>query len=196
MAKERTLSLSLLSISSFFGDEADFAGDPKESFVNRQLFERQSFLEVKMNKRGRNNHSFWKKLGFSKRLSEFWQDLQDDPHWKYEQLSPVQLLEKSELHRYPTPNDELARANWFWSRRPRLLPVAGCIAWLIVALGLPFWLFIVPAIGVPLLIIAAVIVDTEIVQSVRWRRQYELSIDRLIRTSTNGRDTFDVDVFA
>jgi hypothetical protein len=196
LAKERTLSLSLLSISSFFGGEADFAGDPKESFVNRQLFERQSFLEVKMNKRGRNNHSFWKKLGFSKRLSEFWQDLQDDPHWKYEQLSPVQLLEKSELHRYPMPNDELARANWFWSRRPRLLPIAGCIAWLIVALGLPFWLFIVPAIGVPLLIIAAVIVDTEIVQSVRWRRQYELSIDRLIRTSTNGRDTFDVDVFA
>jgi hypothetical protein len=31
---------------------------------------------------------------------------------------------------------------------------------------------------------------------VRWRRQYELSIDRLVRTSTNGRDTFGVDIFA
>jgi len=152
-----------------------------------------------MNESGKNNqcisnHSFWEKLG--KRLGEVWQDLQDDAHWKYEQLSPVQLLEKSKLHSYPPDNDELARANWFWSRRPRLFPVASCIAWLIVALGLPFWLFIVPSIGVPLLIIAAVIVDTEIVRSVRWRRQYELSIDRLIRTSTNGRDTFDVDVFA
>jgi hypothetical protein len=188
-----------LSIGANFGGEADFAGGSTESFFDRQLFEHQSFLEVKMNKSGRNKqctHFFWKKLGFSKRLSEVWQDLQDVPHWKYEQLSPVQLLEKSELHGYQTHNDELARANWFWSRRPRLLPIAGCIVWLTVALGLPFWLFIVPSIGVPLLIIAAVIVDAEIVQSVRWRRQYELSIDRLIRTSTNGRDTFDIDVFA
>ncbi len=199
MVKERTVSQLLLSTSSYFGGEADFAGDSKELFFNRQLFERPSFLEVRMNESGKNNqwinnHSIWEKLG--KRLGEVWQDLQDDAHWKYEQLSPVQLLEKSKLHSYPTDNDELTRANWFWSRRPRLLPVASCIAWLIVALGLPFWLFIVPSIGVPLLIMAAVIVDTEIVRSVRWRRQYELSIDRLIRTSTNGRDTFDVDVFA
>jgi hypothetical protein len=63
-----------------------------------------------MNKCGRNNqhtHSFWEKLGFSKRLGEVWQDLQDDPRWKYEQLSPVQLLEKSELHYYPTHNGSL-----------------------------------------------------------------------------------------
>ena len=60
---------------------------------------------------------------------------------------------------------------------------------------LPLWLFIVPAIGVPLLVIAAVIVNTEIVRSVRWRRQDELSIDRLIRTSTKDRDAFDMDVF-
>ena len=147
-----------------------------------------------MNKCGRNNqrtHSFWEKLGFSKRLGEVWQDLQDDPRWKYEQLSPVQLLEKSELHYYPTHNDELARANWFWSRRPRLLPIAGCTAWLIVALGLPFWLFVVPAIGYPLLIVFAMIVNTEIVRSVRWRRQYELGIDRLIQTSLGVKHRSD-----
>jgi hypothetical protein len=72
----------------------------------------------------------------------------------------------------------------------------SCIAWLRVALELPFWLPIFPSIGVPLLVIAVVIVDTEIVRSVRWRRQYELSIARLIHTSTNGRDTFGVNVFA
>jgi hypothetical protein len=142
------------------------------------------------------SHSFWEKVSFGKRLGEVWRDLQDEPHWKYEQLSPVQLLEKSGLYRYPTDNAELARANWFWSRRPRLLPVVSCMVWLIVALGLPFWLLIVPSIGVPLLVIAAVIVDTEIVRSVRWRRQYETSIARLIRTSTNGRDTLGVDVLA
>ncbi len=140
------------------------------------------------------NHSFREKLSLGKRLGEIWQDLQDDPHWKYEQLSPVQLLAKAELHRYPTHNDELARANWFWSRRPRLLPAAGYTVWLVVVLGLPFWLFIVPLIGVPLLISAAMIVSTEIVRSMRWRRQYELSIDRLIRASTTDKDTFGMDV--
>ena len=154
-----------------------------------------------MNRSSKNNrcisrHSLSEKLDFAIRVHHVWQDLQDDPHWKYEQLPPLELLEKSELHRYPADNDELARATWFWGRRPRLLAAASCIVWFFMALGLPFWLIIVPAIGVPLLIIAAVIIGTEIARSARWRRQYELSIDRLIRTSTNGRDTFDVDVLA
>ena len=153
-----------------------------------------------MNKSFKDNQctsrSFREKFSFGKHLGRVWQDLQEVPHWKYEKLSPLRLLEKSKLYSCPTDNDELARANWFWSRRPRLLQAASCIVWLIVALGLPFWLLIVPWIGVPLLIIAAVIVHIDIVRSVRWRRQYELSIDRLVRTSTNGRDTFGVDIFA
>jgi hypothetical protein len=68
--------------------------------------------------------------------------------------------------------------------------------WFIVALGLPLWLFMFPAIGVPLLLVAVVIAYTEIVRSVRWRRQYERSIDRLIRTCKNGRDTFGLDILA
>jgi hypothetical protein len=131
-------------------------------------------------------------ITFAKRLLDFYQDLQDNPHWKYERLSPVQLLEKSKLHRNSTDIDELTRADWFWSRQPRLLPAASWIAWLIVILGLPFWLFSIPAFGVPLLIIATVIVSTEIVRSMRWRRQYESSIGRLIRSSKNDRDSFGV----
>jgi len=150
-----------------------------------------------MNRFSENNqcissHSLQEKFSFGKRLRGFWQDLQDNSHWKYEQLSPVQLLEKSKLPRNSTDIDELARANWFWSRRPRLLPTTSWIVWLIVVLGLPFWLFSIPAFGVPLLIIAAVIVNIEIVRSVRWRRQYESSIGRLFRTSKNDRDSFGV----
>jgi hypothetical protein len=73
-----------------------------------------------------------------------------------------------------------------------LLPAASCIVWLVVVLGLPLWLFSIPAIGVPLLVIAPAIVGTEIVRSVRWRRQYESSIGRLIRSSKNDRDSFGV----
>jgi hypothetical protein len=39
-------------------------------------------------------------------------------------------------------------------------------------------------------------VNIDIVQSLRWRRQYELSIDRLIGASTNGRNTFRGFAFA
>ena len=133
------------------------------------------------------SHFSWQKLALLKCLGEVWRDLRDDPHWKYERLSPVRLLEKSGLRRHLIDNDELARANWFWRRRPRLLSVVSSIVWLIVALGLPLWLFIVPVIGVPLLIVAPLIVNTDIVQSARWRRQYESSIDRLFRTSIINR---------
>jgi Flp pilus assembly protein TadB len=152
--------------------------------------------ESSKNKQCNTCHSLCQRHSLAECLGEVWQDIQSERHWKYEQLCPVQLLQKSELHRYPADNDELARANWFWSRRPRFLQVTSCIVWFIAALGLPIWLFIVPAIGMPLLIVVVVIVNTEIVRSVRWRRQYELSIDRLVRTSTNGRDTFGVDIFA
>ena len=120
---------------------------------------------------------------FPKGLVALWKDLQDDDHWRYEELSPVQLLEKLNLDWNSTESDELARAEWFWSRRPRFLLVISRLLWLIAALGMPFWLFVIPKVGVPILVIWAVTVATEIVRSVRWRRQYELSIDRLIRIS-------------
>jgi len=186
LAKEESASLLLLSSNSYFGGDAELAGNSKELFLNRRLFKRPSFVQVKMNRSSKNNecvssHSLPEKVTFAKRLRDHWQDLQDNSHWKYEQLSPVQLLEKSKLHRNSTDIDELARADWFWSRRPRLLPAAGSLAWIVVALGLPVWLFVFPAIGVPVLITSAAVINVGIVQSVRWRREYELSIDRLTR---------------
>ena len=121
------------------------------------------------------------KHGLGKALSEVWHDLRADPKWKYEELTPIQLLEKSELHIRLAGSGELVRATFFWSRRPRLLSVASSILWITVTLGLPFWLRI-PSIGVPLTILAAVVINTDLVRSLRWRHQYESSIDRLIRT--------------
>jgi len=164
-------------------------------------FKRQSFVEVKMRESPNKSQSTTsrfssQKHSFGKFLGGVWRDLQDKPHWKYEQLSPVQLLGRSDCHKYPPDEDELARANWFWNRRPRWLQAASCIIWFTVAIGVPLWLFILPVIVVHLLIISAIIANTEIVQSVRWRRQYELSIDRLIRTCNSGKDTFGMDIFA
>jgi hypothetical protein len=127
------------------------------------------------------NRSQLEKHGFGQALREVWHDLRADPKWKYEQLTPVQLLDKSELRIRLPDSGELVRATWFWSRRPRLLSVASSLLWITVALGLPFWLRI-PAIGVPLIILAVVVINTDLVRSLRWRHQYESSIDRLIRT--------------
>jgi hypothetical protein len=121
------------------------------------------------------------KPNFTEHLAGFWRDLEDDQRWKYDELSPIQLLEKLKLDDCPADKDELARAEFFWSRRPRVLPSVTCILWFIVPLGLPLWLLNIAAIGVPLLITWVVVGATGIVGSVRWRRQYELSIDRLIR---------------
>jgi hypothetical protein len=127
------------------------------------------------------NRSQLEKHGFGQALREVWHDLRADPKWKYEQLTPIQLLDKSELRIRLPDSGELVRATWFWSRRPRLLSVASSLLWITVALGLPFWLRI-PAIGVPLTILAAVVINADLVRSLRWRHQYESSIDRLIRT--------------
>jgi hypothetical protein len=128
------------------------------------------------------NRSQLEKHGFGQALREVWHDLRADPKWKYEQLTPIQLLDKSELRIRLPDSGELVRATWFWSRRPRLLSVASSLLWITVALGLPFWLFRIPSIGVPLVIVAAVVINTDLVRSLRWRRGYESSIDRLIRT--------------
>ena len=130
------------------------------------------------------------KLPFSKRLAKVWQDLQNEQKWKYEESSPARLLEGLNLLTYSRENDELTRANWFWGRRPRVLTTASCLVWLIVIVGLPFWLFIFPVIGLALIVMWLTMVNIDIVQSLRWRRQYELTIDRLIGASANRRDTF------
>jgi hypothetical protein len=184
-------SLLLLSISLYFGGDVDLAGIAKESFRNRRSFK----LEMKINRysnnsKGVSSHCLPEKVSLTKPIRDLWRDLQDKPHWKYGELSPVQLLEKMNLHRNSTDIDELARAEWFWSRRPRLFSAANYIVWLVVVLGLQFWLFGFPLIGVPFLVIAAVVGNAGIVRSVRWRRQYESSICRLIRTSKNHRDIF------
>ena len=77
------------------------------------------------------------------------QHFQDNQNWKYDELSPVQLLERLKLDKCQADRDELERAEYFWARRPRFLRAISWIIWFLVALGLPFWLFDVPAIGLP-----------------------------------------------
>jgi hypothetical protein len=116
--------------------------------------------------------------------------LNDDQAWKYDELGPVELLEKAEIQSQTIPDHELERADWFWRRRPRALSVVAFVCWVAAAIGAPFCI-IRPFIGCPVLIASIVLVLVTIVRFVRWRREYELSVDRIIRTSGNGSAAFD-----
>ena len=119
-----------------------------------ELFLRFIFYTEMKNKRAleidrrANIRASSEKSNFTRHLGDFWRDLEDNQRWKYDELSPLQLLEKLKPDECPANKDELARADFFWRRRPSLLPATGYIAWVIVALGLPAWLFVFPAIGV------------------------------------------------
>jgi hypothetical protein len=61
-------------------------------------------------------------FNFTKRLVRLLRDLEHSQCWKYGQLSPVQLLKELKVDECRADKDELARAEYFWNRRPRLLP--------------------------------------------------------------------------
>jgi hypothetical protein len=49
-----------------------------------------------------------------------WRDLTSEPVWKYEELPPLLLAELTKLDLFEVGDTELARAQWFWSRRRKL----------------------------------------------------------------------------
>jgi hypothetical protein len=115
-----------------------------------------------------------------RRLTRIWRDLEKEEQWRYRELPPFALFEALELNLLYADESEVARASWFWLRRPKSLLLT-----LICVCSAPLLLF-VPRIGLPLYsawslgILVAAIADD--VRFMRWRREYELSIDRLIRT--------------
>jgi hypothetical protein len=138
---------------------------------------------------GNDRRPFLRKVPFGEQIREFWRDLQKDHAWKYRESSPDRLLEGSNVQ-VRGDNDEMVRASWFWSRRPRLLHEHGLLVWSLIALA-PVCIFLCPLFGVPVSIMAVAVVQIGIVRTARWRRDYERSIDRLIRGGESGGDTFE-----
>lgn len=128
-------------------------------------------------------------------LWEVWKDLTEEPAWKYEEQAPLLLAELTALDLSEVSDSGLARAHWFWSRRPKLelhedvalIVVAFCV---LLALTIAFFKW--PQISLAELaaettiLLSAVAVAIGLILSrlrfLRWRREYELSVDRLIRT--------------
>ena len=128
-------------------------------------------------------------------LLTIWRDLTTEPVWKYDESPPFMLSQLTEVELLQASDSELARSIWFWCRRPKLIfidsvapvIVAFCIL-ISLFIGLVNWAGTSMPERVAEVIIVLFEVAVEIylviqrIRFVRWRREYEVSIDRVIRT--------------
>jgi hypothetical protein len=132
-------------------------------------------------------------------LLAIWRNLITEPVWKYEELPPFLLSQVTKLDLVEASDSELSRVMWFWLRRPKLMfhdsaalmTVALCIL-ISLSIALVNWPGTSMARRVAEVIILLFEVAVEMylighrLKFLRWRREYERSIDRLIRTLHPG----------
>jgi|ERR1700758_2593451 hypothetical protein len=132
-------------------------------------------------------------------LSAIWTDLTTEPDWKYDELPPFLLSQLTESDLFEASDSELARVIWFWGRRPKLMfhdRAALVIVALCVLISLSIALVNWPGTSPPKCIDEVIVVLLELAAAasvtghrlrfLRWRREYERSIDRLIRSLHPG----------
>ena len=135
-----------------------------------------------------NAHAVYRNRGFS----AIWKDLITEPAWKYDESPPFLLSQLTEQDLLEASDSELARAIWFWSRRPKLL-FHDTVTLVVEALCIFIFLFIAffrwPGTWITEVVIMlfgilfGVATEVQRLGFLRWRREYEASIDRLISTS-------------
>ena len=114
--------------------------------------------------------------------TKFWRDFNRENEWRFPDVAPARLQEL--LGSPVIDTTERIRAEWMWRRRPRLLLGEGVLGYCFVV-GVGVALLLVPTTGILLdlvwLIISSLLVASDTVRANRWRRDYEVALDRLIR---------------
>src|SRR5262245_11177510 len=113
----------------------------------------------------------------------FWADFQSKHKWRFPEVSPWQI------HRclgYPVVDQsESLRAEWLWRRRPREIMGSGVFGYVLIIV-ISILLLLIPLVGFFLeaawLFACYMLIASDVVRNVRWRRDYEASLCRLIRT--------------
>jgi hypothetical protein len=116
-------------------------------------------------------------------FSSFWTDFQNEHEWRFPEIPPWQI------HRYlayPIVDySESLRAEWLWRRRPREILGKGVFGYVLVVV-ISILLLLSPPVGIFVeaawLFTCFLLVASDVVRNVRWRRDYEASLCRLIRT--------------
>ena len=123
--------------------------------------------------------------GLVNRWRVLWKDFNSNEHWKFPELSPVQLQKSLDVPWPFIDRGEYVRAEWMWSRKPKLILGEGGLGYAILVF-VALLLLLIPKVGV--FLTAAWCITTlgaiarDVVRSIRWRREYEVSITRILRS--------------
>jgi hypothetical protein len=121
---------------------------------------------------------------------DFWRDFNCKEDWKFPDLPPEQIQNSFGIPWSFVDRGEYIRAEWMWSRKPKLTLGDGGLGYALLIFVALLLLF-VPNIGIVLTIAWCFtmlgIIARDTVGSIRWRREYEVSITRIMRSYRNLR---------
>jgi hypothetical protein len=105
-----------------------------------------------------------------------------DPTWKYEELPPAALIKSLHLEPATIDQNEFSRAEWFWTRRPKVL--SESLSFFFVYLTVAVCLFYLLPNTILLLLVwilaGATCAFVGHIRINQWRNEYESSITRVI----------------
>jgi hypothetical protein len=108
-------------------------------------------------------------------------DVDGNPAWKYEELPPAALIESLHLEPVEIDQDEFGRAEWFWSRRPKVLSESVCLFFFYLTVAVCLF-YLLPG-TIPFLFLWIVAgASCAFIDGIylnRWRKEYESSITRV-----------------
>jgi hypothetical protein len=124
------------------------------------------------------------------RFHDFWRDFNAVNHWRFRELPPSDLLQSLKLDWSIVDRAEFVRAKWMWTRKPKSLLGDGMSGYLLlVFIGLA--LLLIPYAGIMLApvwcLAMLLVVAKDAVRLARWRREYESSIGRVIRSRKRAK---------
>jgi hypothetical protein len=113
--------------------------------------------------------------------SNFWTDFQSKHDWRFPDVPPSQITDV--LGHPIVDHSESLRAEWLWRRRPR--EIMGDLGYVLL-IAISILVLLIPLFGLffeaAWLFTCFMFVALDVVRNVRWRRDYEASLCRLIRT--------------
>jgi hypothetical protein len=102
--------------------------------------------------------------------------------WKYEELPPIALMRSLQLGPAAIDQDQFTRAEWFWSRRPKVLSESVSFLFFYLTVLVCLFYLVPETIWLLLLWTLAGVscVSIDHIRLNRWRNEYELSIKAIV----------------
>jgi hypothetical protein len=108
--------------------------------------------------------------------------IESDAIWTYEELPPAALIKSLHLESAAIDQDEFSRAEWFWSRRPKVVSESLTFFFVYLTVAVCLFYLIPDSIWFLLLWIVAGVSWGSIdhIRLHQWRTEYESSIKGIV----------------